>query len=471
MHLTRLSLSEAASLVARREISAVELTRAHLRQIERLEPQLNSFITVTGEAALRGAEEAERALLRGEQPQPLHGLPIALKDLFETAGVRTTAGSSHLLHSTPATDAPVVQRLRAAGAIFLGKLNMHEWAMSVTNINPHVGDCHNPWALDHIPGGSSGGAGAALAAELCMGALGSDTGGSVRIPAALCGVVGLKPTFGRISKRGALPLSPSLDHVGPMARRVRDVALLLSVLAGYDAADPYSADVPTEPYLRLLDEPLPPLRIALALDEFVQPGKAADPEVVQAVRAAARVFEQLGARVEELAIPGIGATWRLNSRMLRSDALLVHQERLRSEPQGFGADVLATLRAAERYPAVDYAQARAEQVSWRRYFESFFAEWDLLLTPATPTPAYPIATAEAPPDARPSLISYTAPFNFVGLPALSVPCGFSADGLPIGLQLVGARWAEARLLQAGHAYEQATPWHTHRPPLLTDTPL
>ncbi|MDQ4075574.1 MAG: amidase [Chloroflexota bacterium] len=451
-------------MLAQREISPVELTRAHLARIEAVDPLLNSFITVTEEVALRQAREAEREIARGEYCGPLHGVPVAVKDLFETLGVRTTAGSLHLAEYLPSEDAVAVQKFHGAGAVLLGKLNMHEWAMSVTNINPFYGDCRNPWDLDRIPGGSSGGSGAALAAELCLGALGSDTAGSIRIPASLCGVVGLKPTYGRISTRGVLPLSWSLDHVGPMARQVRDVALLLQALAGYDARDHYSVDVPVDDYLVGLEAGVQEWRVALMCDGFSPTDKQVDTEVIQAVQEAARVFEQLGADVTEAVPSGIETLWRTYSRMLLSEALAYHQKRVEKEPEKFSDDTLASLKRAERYTAVDYAGARRAQVQLRRQLEDYFGDFDILLTPATPAPARLRSGQENHKGTRPSLVSYTAPFNVSGLPALSLPCGFTADNLPIGLQIVGPAWKEAQVLRAGYAYEQATTWHRRRPP-------
>ncbi|MEJ2301642.1 MAG: amidase, partial [Anaerolineales bacterium] len=250
MQLTSLTITEAAELLEKRAISPVDLTQAHLTRIQQVNPHLNCFITLTPELALQSARQAETAIQKGEYRSPLHGIPIALKDLYETAGVRATAGSKFFADYVPEHDCAAWEKLQAAGAINLGKLNLHEIALGVTNANPHFGDCHNPWALERSPGGSSGGSGAALAAELCLGSLGSDTGGSIRIPASLCGVVGLKPTYGRVSLRGVIPLSWNLDHAGPMARRVRDVAILLQIIAGYDSADPYSANLPVPDFVR-----------------------------------------------------------------------------------------------------------------------------------------------------------------------------------------------------------------------------
>ncbi|HEY1013232.1 MAG TPA: amidase, partial [Herpetosiphonaceae bacterium] len=415
LELTLLSLAQAGGLLARRELSPVDLVQAHLDRIGAVDPIINSFITVTAEAALCEAEAAEAAIAQGGYRGPLHGIPLGLKDLFETAGVQTTAGSAFLRGNVPAKDAAAVRRLKNAGAISLGKLNMHEWAMSVTNVNPHYGDCRNPWDPARIPGGSSGGSGAALAAGLCMGALGSDTAGSIRIPAALCGIVGLKPTYGRISSLGVLPLSWNMDHAGPMARTVRDTALLLQALAGYDPADPYSASQPVDDYLAGLDGGVRGWRIGLALDSFLPPDRPVDPEVAAAVRQAAAVFESLGASVVEVAFPEMQDIWRQNSCILMSDALAYHQERFREQPGLFGEDVLAALTRAAGYSAVDYAGARRVQAKVRRSFEAFWGGFDLLLTPTTPVAA-PLIDEGAEARRRPSLISLTAPFNFVSQP-------------------------------------------------------
>jgi aspartyl-tRNA(Asn)/glutamyl-tRNA(Gln) amidotransferase subunit A len=452
--LTSLSISEAVVGLARRELSPVELTKAHLGRIEQVNPQLNAFITVTSELALHQAAQAEQEMQRGEHKGPLHGIPLALKDLFETKGVRTTAGSSFFARHVPDDDAVCVDKLRSAGAVLLGKLNMHEIALGVTNENPHFGDCRNPWDESCITGGSSGGNAAALAAGLCMGALGSDTGGSIRIPAALCGVVGLKPTRGRVSLRGVVPLSWNLDHVGPMARTVGDTALLLQAVAGYDPADPWSVDVPVEDYSAHLDEGVQGWRVALADDEYFVHASVVDGEVLEAVRGAARTFEALGARVDSLPFPGAREAALANGLMTASDAAAFHHQRLAEHPQGFGADVLKRLQTGAAYSSSDYAQARRMQTVLQRQFSHFLETFDLLLTPSVPIPATERGAGDAVERAR-LLTRFTAPFNLSGLPALSIPCGLTRSGLPIGLQLAAKPWAEAKLLRAAYAYEQA----------------
>jgi aspartyl-tRNA(Asn)/glutamyl-tRNA(Gln) amidotransferase subunit A len=459
--LTSLTLSEAADLVARREISPVELTQAHLDRTELLEERLNCVITLTPEAALESARQAEREIQRGEYRGRLHGIPLALKDLYETAGVRTTAGSRFFADYIPQADGACVERMAAAGAVILGKYNMHEIALGVTNANPHFGACHNPWQLDRVSGGSSGGCGAALAAEMCLGALGSDTGGSIRIPASLCGIVGLKPTSGRTSLRGVVPLSWNLDHPGPMARRVSDTAILLRGIAGFDLEDPYSVDVPVSDYLQELGGGVRGWRIALASDEFFTWGEG---EVLAAVRKAAETLANLGAQVEETGFRGGREAARANGLMVTSDAAAFHQERLESRPEDFGADVLQRLRSGAAFTSSEYIQARRTQTVLRRQFEQFYDAFDLLLTPTTPVSAPPIEGPDAVEQAR-TLTRFTSPFNLTGLPAISLPCGFTESGLPIGLQIVGPPWSEAAVLRAAHAFEQATEWHLRKPEL------
>lgn len=459
MELTSLTISEATDLINRRELSPVDLTRAHLERIERLDPRLNSYLTVTAESALERAKWAETQIMRGDKKGALLGIPLALKDLYETRGVRTTVGSKFFMDHIPDEDAYTVQKLKAAGAIFLGKLNMHEIALGVTNANPHFGPCRNPWALDRISGGSSGGSGVALAAGLCMGSLGSDTGGSIRIPASLCGVVGLKGTYGRVSLRGVVPLSWHLDHAGPMARRVRDVARLMQVIAGYDKEDPSSIDHEINDYLRHLNDGVKGWRIALATGRFFD---KTEREVKEAVQESGRLFESLGAEVVEAELPQVHQAAKNNGLMTTSDAAAFHANRLREKPEDFGDDIRQRLLAGAAYSSTEYILARRAQTTLRRQFESFFDEYDLLLTPTTPIAAPPIVGPDAVEQAL-MLTRYTAPFNFTGLPALSLPCGYTSDRLPIGLQIVASPWAEARLLRAGNAYESATGWHLEEP--------
>lgn len=458
---TELSLIEAVDRIKKQEITPVELLEVYLQRIEVFNPRLNCFITITADDAHQAARNLDRILAGASASGPLCGAPLALKDLYETKGIRTTAGARAFWDYYPEKDAAVVEKLRAAGALLLGKLNMHEIALGVTNISPHFGPCHNPWALERMTGGSSGGSAAALAAGLCLGSFGSDTGGSIRIPASLCGIVGLKPTYGRISLRGVMPLSWNLDHPGPMARCVKDAALLLQITAGYDPADPTSQSVAVDDYLTHIGKGVRDWRIALADDEYFQD---VQPQVAQAVVEAARVFEELGAQVKRVSFPDAQRAARTNPEILLCDAAALHRQRLETDPEVFGADILTRLKMGMATKGMDYAQARRNQALFRRQFELFFADYDVLLTPTTAITAPLIEGQDALEQAR-SLTRFTALFNLTGLPALSLPCGFSTDGLPIGLQLVGAPWSEARLLQAAYAYETATPWHKRRPDL------
>ena len=387
MELTSLYLHEAAELLKTRQISPVELTQAHLLRISQLDQRLNAFITLIPELALQQARQAEAEILKGNYRGTLHGIPVALKDLYETEGIRTTAGSTFFTDYLPEADAVVVHKLKESGGILLGKLNMHEIALGVTNENPHYGDCCNPWDLKRISGGSSGGNAAALAAGLCMGAMGSDTGGSIRIPASLCGVVGFKPTYGRISLRGVIPLSWNLDHAGPMGRCVEDVAILLQVVAGYDPQDAWSADTPVADYLSLPAEGVRGWRIAVAANDYFTDTEIVDGEVHEAIDRAARVFEDLGAVVEQVSFPNAREAAMANGLMTPSDAAAFHHQRLAENPQGFGADVLKRLQTGAAYSSTEYIQARRMQTILRCQFNEFFNEYDLLLTPTTPITA------------------------------------------------------------------------------------
>ncbi len=466
MDLTSLTIVEASELIHTGQVSPVELTQAYLERVERYDPLLNCFITFTPELALQQAQEIERTLLRrsgrtNRSASPLLGIPIALKDLYETRGLPTTAGCTFFKDYLPTEDAQVVKILQKDGVIFLGKLNMHEIALGVTNVNPHFGTCRNPWNPTRITGGSSGGSAAALAAELCMGSLGTDSGGSIRIPASLCGVVGLKPTYGRVSLRGVLPLSWNTDHAGPMARCVQDVAIMLQRIAGYDAADPYSVKASHANYLTHLKEGVKGWRIAFAVGDYFD---QTDLEVLQAVQSAAQVYQDHGAIIEQVQFPGMLQAAQSNLIMVTSDAAAYHAERLAHQPEGFGDDILRRLRSGAAYSSGEYIQARRTQTLLRRQFERFFEHYDVLLMPSTPVSAPPIEGPDALEQAR-LLTRYTAPFNLTGLPALSLPCGYSTRKMPVGLQLVARPWAEASLLRAAFTYEQATNWHSRKPAL------
>jgi aspartyl-tRNA(Asn)/glutamyl-tRNA(Gln) amidotransferase subunit A len=462
--LSTLTLSAALEQLRRQDFSSLELTEACLRQIERLNPTINAFIMLTPELAVQGAMQAD--VLLANQPSNLNelallGIPLAIKDLFDVAGVRSTAGSKFFAETIPGEDSQAVLKLKLSGAVILGKTNTHEIALGVTGVNPHFGAVRNPWDTSRISGGSSSGSAAAVATGMCLAALGTDTGGSVRIPAALCGGVGLKPTYGCISTRGVIPLSWNLDHIGPLTRTVRDAAVMLSVLAGFDPHDPASADVPVDDYLVHLEDGVPGWRVALAAGEYVE---ASDPEVLSAVDEAAQVFKQLGASVEKVDMDWLAEAALANGRMTVADGAAFHRERLAEHPERFGADVLQRLQTGAALTSTEYSLARRTQAETRRRFEMFFTKYDVLLLPSTPVPA-PLIEGTQAVGAASQLTRFTAPFNLAGLPALSVPCGFTGSGLPVGLQIVSKHWGEAKVLQAGHAFEQATDWHNRRPRL------
>ena len=462
----RLTVAQASGLIRQRRLSPRELTQALLDRIAAINPRLNAYLTVTADQALKHAAEAEARAARGELRGPLDGVPVGLKDLFATKGVRTTAGSRILADWAPDHDAAVVERLRAAGAVSLGKTHMHEFAFGITNVNPHYGPARNPWDPERMTGGSSGGAGAAVAAGLALAALGSDTGGSIRIPAALCGVVGLKPTYGLVSRRGAVPLAWSLDHVGPLARTVEDAALLLNAIAGHDPRDPGSANVPLPDYTRGLRDGVRGLRFGV----LPRSATSVDKEVGDALAQAHRVLEGLGARLEEVDFPSLQYAASASTVILSSEAAAFHRRWMDERPQDYGNDVLIRLASARLLPATLLVTAQRVRRLVRRELLALFQRVDVLLWPAVPVAAPRIGEqGEAHGDEhrriRASITRFTPLFNLTGLPALSVPCGFTTEGLPIGLQMAAAPFQEPTLLRAAHAYEQATEWHTRAPSL------
>jgi len=455
---TWLSLSEASRLVRDKKISPVELTRSCLARIERLNSKLNSFITVTAESALAQAREAETEIQRGHWHGPLHGVPIALKDLFDTAGVRTTAASGLFKERIPTQDGEVVRRLKGAGAVLLGKLNMHEFAYGGSSVISYYGPVHNPWSLDHMAGGSSSGSAVAMAAGLCYGAVGSDTGGSIRQPSAYCGTVGLKPTYGRVSTRGVIPLSWLYDHVGPMTRSVADAAAMLQVLAGYDPEDANSADAPVPDYTAALRQN-GPLRIGVPRTYFYE---GLHPDIESAMNAALTVIGKIASSVRDIEMPASNDT-----TILRAEAYAYHAENVKKSPELYQPETLKRIRAGEDVTTAIYIQARRQVDQYRHTIRKMFETVDLLITPTTPVPPFTISELLADMDnlRTKEILSLrnTRPFNILGLPSISVPCGFTRAGLPIGIQISGAPWAEANVLRLAHAYEQQTDWHRKHP--------
>lgn len=463
--LTKMSLREAAELVRKKKVSPVELTKACLARIERLNPALNAFITVTADSALAEARAAEADVQRGKWRGPLHGIPIALKDLFDTAGMRTTAGSALFKDRVPKEDAEVVRRLKAAGAVLVGKTNLHEFAYGGSSIVTFFGAVHNPWETGHIAGGSSGGSAAGLAAELFYGALGSDTGGSIRNPAAFCGVVGLKPTYGLVSTRGVIPLSWSLDHVGPMARTVADAAAMLQAIAGYDPAETTSERMNIPDYSAALRTKTSALRLGIARDFFFT---GLDPEIEAAMNQALAVLEKLAAGRKDVAISASGQE-RLRAAVRAAEAYSYHEAYVTKTPELYQPETLFRIRLGADIKTGDYIQARRELAQTRREIGRAFETVDVLITPTTPV--NPPTIAEMSVDVATSIeignrgIRNTSPFDVYGLPTISVPCGFTKAGLPIGMQISGPLGGDAVVLQLAHAYEQATEWHKRRPAL------
>lgn len=453
-----LTITDALEQLRSQQVSPDELVKACARQIERLNARLNAFITVIDPQEVIKAQWPATG-----QPvsHALRGIPLAVKDLFDTAGVRTTIGSKFFADHVPAQDAFVVEKLKQAGALIMGKTNTHEIALGITGNNPHYGTARNPWDPERIPGGSSSGSAIAVATGMALGALGTDTGGSIRIPASLCGVVGFKPTFGRVSLRGVFPLSWNLDHVGPITKTVKDAALLLQVIAIYDPLDPASIKMLTSDYTNHLQDDIKGRKIALAVGEFIE---AADADVLHAVREAAKVFESCGCHVEEVDVSWLQEAALANKLMTQSDGATVHRDRLREHPEMFGEDIRRRLQDGANTPLADYILARRVQTEVKKRFERFFETYDFLLLPSTPIPAPTIEGHDAVEQAG-RLTRFTAPFNLAGLPALSLPCGFTDAGLPIGLQIVGRAWGDAKVLNAGYAYEEATSWHKRLPTL------
>ncbi|HEV8440188.1 MAG TPA: amidase [Methylomirabilota bacterium] len=465
-----LGASEAAALIRSRRLSPVELVQAYLDRIDRLDGTVRAYITVCRDDALAAAREAERALGSGSHAGPLHGVPIALKDQFHVRGLPTTAGSRILGNVVADEDATVVARLRSAGAILLGKLNLSEFALGGT-LAPPFGQPRNPWDLERDPGGSSSGSGIAAAAALASATLGEDTGGSVRSPAGWCGAVGLRPTWGRVSRFGCLPVSWSMDAPGPLARSVEDCALLLQVMAGHDPRDPLTSARAVPDYPGALTGDASKLRIGVIRE--LQASPDTDPQVKAAVAEAVSVFGSLGAAVADVTAPLIPMAGAVFMALADSEAGGLHRRWLRDRPDEYDAGTRRRLLTASLLPVTLYHQAERARALLRRQILELLEHHDLLLAPTAPGAAPLIASGRAPLGSRHEAAqrffarrSYTTPASLAGVPALSLPCGFTSGGLPIGLQLLGRRFDEATLLRAGHAYERGTPWHTRRPSLV-----
>ena len=457
-----------ARLVRERQVSPVELTQLYLERIERLDGRLRAYITVLPEAALASARRAEAAVMRGETLAALHGVPYAVKDQFDTAGVRTTSGSRILESHVPAADATTIARLSAAGGILLGKLNLTEFALGGTQHFP-FGQPRNPWNPDHDPGGSSSGSGIAVAAALCAASLGEDTGGSVRSPASFCGVVGLRPTWGRVSRHGSFPLSWSMDTPGPLGRTVADAAVLLQAIAGYDPKDPLTSRAPVPDYARALGDGVRGLRIGIIRELTF--GADTEPEVRESVVAAARTLEGLGAVTEEVSLRLVPLAGAIFMALADADGAGVHHRWLRTRAADYDQGTRRRLLTASLIPSAIQQRAARARALLRAEMLDLLARHDVLLCPTAHQAAPPIAAARAAITTRHEAAgrfftrrSYVTPAALAGTPAIAVPCGFTRSGLPISVQLIARRFDEATLLRAAHAYEGATDWATRRPP-------
>ncbi len=484
--LTRLTIHDMQELLVSREVSAVELVRSVFDRIRRLDGQVMAYTTLAEETALKQAEAVDRLRAAGTPLPPLAGIPLAIKDVICTQGVRTTCASKILEPYVPPYDATVIRRLKAQEAILLGKTNMDEFAMGSSTENSAFFRTRNPWALDYVPGGSSGGSAAAVAADLCAASLGSDTGGSIRQPASFCGIAGLKPTYGRVSRYGLVAFASSLDQIGPFTKDIRDSAMMLHAIAGHDPRDSTSADLPVPDYGAALTGDVRGVRIGIPDDYFVE---GMDPEVEAAVWTAIQTLEKLGGRQEKVSLPHtpyaiatyyLVATAEASSNLARydgvrygyrtskpADLLEMYQQ---SRREGFGPEVkrrimLGTYALSAGYYDAYYLKAQKVRTLIRRDFERAFETCEVIVTPTSPTP--PFKFGEKMDDPLQMYLSdiFTISVNLAGLPGISIPCGFTKAGLPIGLQLIGKPFDEATILKVAHAYEQATDWHRRRPPV------
>ncbi|HYO83416.1 MAG TPA: amidase [Bryobacteraceae bacterium] len=443
-----MNIREAGSLLRSKRVSCADLTRLCLSQVQRLNAELNAFVTLTPERAVEQARVLEAEASQGRWRGPLHGIPIALKDLYDTRGVRTTAGSKQWFERVPSRDADVVTRLVEAGAIVLGKLNMDEFAYNFTGETSAFGTSRNPWDRERSPGGSSGGSAVAVATGMCFAALGSDTGGSIRLPAALCGVTGLKPTYGVVSTEGVAPLAWSLDHVGPMCRTAGDTGIMLEALAGRPV-----------PYLAVN---VRALRMGVPRTLFYE---ELDPEVARAVAEATRVLANVTAGSRDTVLPRIERSSNIRdlpafyTDIIVAEAHAFHEQMLREHPHRYHPGTRTSIKGGQTVSSAAYIQSRREMDRLRAESQKLFADVDVLITPTAPGPAFKFGAG------RLAFLRNTAPWNLLGLPSVSIPCGFTANGLPIGLQITGAAGRDDVVIAAADAYQRVTDWHLRRPPL------
>ncbi len=461
--LSHLSITEASSGLRRKEFSLVELAQACLKRIESVDSKLHSFITVTADLALEQARKAEQELRAGTDKGPLHGIPIAIKDLYATQGIRTTCHSAVLQDWVPNHDATAALKLAQAGAVLLGKLGMHEFAFGGPSVDAPFPAVRNPWNTAHIPGGSSSGSGAALAAGLCLGSLGSDTGGSIRTPSSHCGVVGMKPTYGRVSRYGVVPLSWSLDHAGPMARNVEDCAILLQAIAGHDPNDPASAKVPVPDLRAELKNGIKGLRVGVPRTNWFNENKGTDPETEAVFNNALKTLESLGAIVVDIEGQPFSLARKANQTILVAEGYAYHEKRFQEAPGKFGSSVRRRMLEGAFLSAADYITALRARTVLNDEIRANFSRVDVFATPTVPRPPEAFETID--PNEQNLRPSFTNPFNLTGLPAISLPCGFTKDNLPVGVQIVAQPFEEGTAFRVAYAYEQATEWRERRPKL------
>lgn len=458
-------IHQLAPLLEKKEISPVELFNEAIERIHRLQPKLNSYITITEEEGRKAATEAESEIRKGQYRGPLHGIPISIKDLFATRGVRTTAGSKVLSQWIPDYDATAVARLRQSGMVLVGKTNMHEFAYGVTNDNPHYGPARNPWDPTRVPGGSSGGSAAAVASSQCSASLGSDTGGSIRTPAAVCGVVGLKPTFGRVSRYGAIPLAWSLDHVGPLTKSVEDAAIMLAAMAGADPKDPSTSSRPIVDYRNGMQGSIRGLRLGVPRQYFFE---HVDPEIQKLVSAAIHELESIGATRVDVDIPALENCAAMEAHITLAEATSYHEPYLKKQPDDYGPTVQTNLEAGRYLLATDYVKSQRARTLLQRNFNEAFKRAEVIVSPTLP--ALPplvgevlVQSGDLQEHVIDAFLRFNIPYDLIGFPAISLPCGLSASGLPVGLQIAGRAFDEVTILRVASSYEQSTTWHAAHP--------
>ena len=460
-----MSISQVSELIRKKDLSPTELLEAHLRRIENVNGKLNAFITVMAEQAQKSARFIEDQIQKGNHIGPLQGVPIALKDLFNTKGVRTASGSVVMRDFIPTTDSAVTERLRQAGAIIIGKLQMDEFAMGATSVNPHDGPARNPWNLDCITGGSSGGSAAAVAGRLCMGSMGSDTGGSIRVPATFCGIVGFKPTFGLVSRYGVLPVSWTLDTVGPMTRTVRDAAFMLNAIAGHDSRDSSTSTLPVKNFSVDLDKEIKGIRIGI-LEEALS--ATIEPEICEIFKKAVIILKDLGACVEDVSISLLKPTKFSNIIMLTEYAT-VHEEVYKSQGDKISSQARNAIEDGLLIRGIDYVKANQEFISFKEDCAAMWDSFDILIGPTERITAPTIKDAsenKGDKNQIPTLSSLVNFFNITGAPSLTVPCGFTSKGMPVGMQIAASEFNDSLVLRVAQAYENATEWHMRQPSML-----